>query len=151
MQKRPRYRSCILKELYLNFSKLSFSIRFNLLHPQPFLFLFVSESLLWCFSSFANYYFQVSQNFIGNLGRKRNDSKYSSFNQNPLVNMESCKLSESIHNEKVMLKTYILSMQYSKLPISQTLDFSKLSILEPKVVFLPQPNTTFFRSFSRTP
>ena len=40
----------------LNFSKSSFSIRFNLLHPQPPSFLFALESPLWCFSSLANHY-----------------------------------------------------------------------------------------------
>ena len=38
----------------LKFSKSSFPIRFNLLHPQPSLFFFALESPLWCFSSLAN-------------------------------------------------------------------------------------------------
>ena len=42
---------------WLNFSKSSFPILFNLLHPQPSLFLFALESSLWYFSSLANHYF----------------------------------------------------------------------------------------------
>ena len=42
---------------WLNFSKSSFSICFNLLHPQPSLFLFALESPLWYSSSSANHYF----------------------------------------------------------------------------------------------
>ena len=41
----------------LNFSKSLFPNRFNLLHPQPSLFLSVLESPLWYFSSLANHYF----------------------------------------------------------------------------------------------
>ena len=40
-----------------HFEKSSFPIQFNLLHPQPYTFLFVLESTLWCFSSLANHYF----------------------------------------------------------------------------------------------
>ena len=50
--KELRHRSCILKKM----AKL-FKIRFNFLHSQPSLFLFVLESLLWCLSSLANHYF----------------------------------------------------------------------------------------------
>ena len=74
--KELRYRSCILKKNWLNFSKSLFRIRFNLRHPQPSLFLCALESSLWCFSSLENVYFQVSQQFYRNLGRQRNDSKY---------------------------------------------------------------------------
>ena len=60
------YRNCIsrsyvtvsvYKKKLLNFSKSSFPIRFNLLHPHPSSFLFALETPLWCFSSSANHYF----------------------------------------------------------------------------------------------
>ena len=78
---------------WLNYSKSSFPIRFNLLHRQPFLFHFVSESHLWCFSSLANHYFYVSQHFNRNLGHRRNDSKYRDVA--PLI---STKVNACYHN-----------------------------------------------------
>ena len=59
--KELRHQSCFLKKNWLNFSKSSFPIRLNLLHPQPSLFLIALESTFWCFSSLANHYFKVSQ------------------------------------------------------------------------------------------
>ena len=50
-----------LKELrHRDFSKSSFSVRLNLLHPQPSLFVFALESILCFFSSLANRYFLAS-------------------------------------------------------------------------------------------
>ena len=40
-------------------SSLSFAIRFNLLHPQPSLFLFSLLLPLWCFSTLVNCYFEL--------------------------------------------------------------------------------------------
>ena len=77
--KELRRRSCIkiFKTNWLNFSKSSFSIRFNPLHPQLSLFLFALEWSLWCFSSLANHYFKVSSTWTAiYLGHQRNDSKY---------------------------------------------------------------------------
>ena len=48
----------------LNFSTSSFQIRFNLLHPLPFLFLIDLLLSLYCVSILLNYdYFQVSFDF----------------------------------------------------------------------------------------
>ena len=50
--KKLRHHSCIFEK-----NGKTFQIRFNLLNPQPSLFLFALESTLWCFSSLANHYF----------------------------------------------------------------------------------------------
>ena len=49
-----------LEKFSLNFSRSSFTIRVNLLHPEPSLFLYGSLLSPWCFSILVTYYFQLS-------------------------------------------------------------------------------------------
>ena len=51
-----------LGKFNVNFSSSSFVIRVNLLHPQPFLFLYGLSVSLRCFSILVNFYFQVFLN-----------------------------------------------------------------------------------------
>ena len=61
--KKLRHHVCV----FWTFSKSSFPIRFNLLHPQLSSFLYALESTFLSFSSCANHYFYVSQHFSCNL------------------------------------------------------------------------------------
>ena len=69
-------RSYVIVVYFEKLAELFKIVIFNMFQYSPSSFLFALQSTLWCFSSSANHYFQVSQHFNRNLGHWKNDSKY---------------------------------------------------------------------------